>query len=136
MKFSFFKIFRKLLYYGLLLMMSLNMFSSCGGGPKKSASIRKIERKSRRNPAPTDMDATAKVTSSRKIKQAVKKRQKREKAEAKAFAKAQSEGYKRHREMQTKETRERMDASRKKSEKVNKSSGLIKQPKKQKRKTK
>ena len=103
------RIFRKFLFYALLLVMALPLVSSCAGS-KNERIIRKIERQSKRNPAPTDLDAIGNNRrESKKVRTAIKKQQKRDKEALKAAEKAQREAIQRHRNIQTPETREQMD---------------------------
>jgi lipopolysaccharide export LptBFGC system permease protein LptF len=108
----------------LLAVMALTVLSCGGGGPKKSASMKKIERQSRRNPAPTDMEATAKGTKNRAIKKAIRKQEQQKRDAAKAAEEAEKKGNKRHREAQTEETLKRMDENRKLSEQTNRNVGI------------
>ena len=107
--------FRKILFYVLLLGMTAMTVSSCGGS--KSASMRQIERHSKKYPDPSNMEGVAATTKSRKIKQAIKKQEKIKKDEAKAAKKREKRGAKSHRDAQTKETLQRMDRHKKEANK-------------------
>ena len=103
------------------------MGPSCGGSKDAPTSgqvrggvnQRQLDKQTRRNPPPTDIDAIRKG-GSKKVRKTLKRNQKRQKQLKKEAAEAQSAGAKRHRDMQTKETRTRMDESKKQAEKNNK----------------
>lgn len=106
----------KVLRYVLLLAVVAVMAASCGGS-KKSASMRQIEKQSRKNPPPSGtMEDLAAGSKSKKVKQALKEKQKQEKEFKKEAAKAYQDGITRHRSLQTDETRERMNRHFKESE--------------------
>ena len=98
--------FRRFLYYALLLVMAVSLVSSCGGS-KQSANIRRIERDSRRNPPPTDMEANA--ANSRTVRRVLRNEERRDRDAERDAQRASNEAIQRHRDMQTPETRERMD---------------------------
>ena len=102
--------FRKFLLYTLFLIMAAPVVSSCGT-TKNERIIKKIERQSKRNPAPHDDNrALARSrTTSRTVRKALKKEEKRQRDAYKAALKAQEEAIKRHQDMQTPETRARME---------------------------
>ena len=105
------------MFYAVVFSIMASTFLSCSSG--KSAKIRRIEREYRRNPPPTDMEATANATKDRKVRKAIKKQEQQKRDAAKAADDAERIGLKRHREAQTAETLKRMDENRKLSEKSN-----------------
>ena len=109
------RFFRKLLFYAVLLLISALAVSSCGGS-KKSAKIKRVERHGNfdpNNPAKNDRSKT--------VRKALKESEKQRKKDFKEAEKLLKKGVnKRHLANQDKETRKRMDALRKQSEKVNK----------------
>ena len=108
--------FRKCVVYAICFGMFVGMFSSCGGS-QKSASIKQIERQSRKNPPPHELESYVEKSTSKKAKKALKHQAKLEKEREKQDKKDHEEGYKRHREIQEQETRDRMEQNLKKSDK-------------------
>ena len=103
--------------------------SSCGGskGTPTSGQVRggvtqkQLDKQTKRNPPPSDMEATRKG-GSKKVKKTLKRNEKQRKRLKKEAKQATKDGIKRHNEMQTKETRKRMKESKKKADKNNKQS--------------
>ena len=103
------RFFRRFLLYALMLIMVMPAVSSCGK-PSNDKIIKKMERQSRRNPPPEDLAAIARNRgASRKVRKAIKKHEKRQERALKAAIKEQNAAIKRHQDMQSPETRERME---------------------------
>jgi len=111
----------------MILMVAIG--PSCGGSNitptsgqvRGGVNQRQLDKQTKRNPPPTDMEATRRG-GSKKVRKTLKRNQKREKQLKKESAKSRNEGIKRHNEMQTKETRKRMKESKKSADKTNKQS--------------
>ena len=103
--------------YAVLLGMVAVMTPSCGGS-KKSSSMRQIEKHSRKYPVDENGNpVSTRSSDSKKVRQAKAKQQKMEEATKKEADKAYKDGITRHREVQTQETRDRMDQHLKESNK-------------------
>jgi hypothetical protein len=103
----FFKPFRRVLLYALLLGAVAAGVSSCGGS-KKSASMRQIERHEKKYGGDR--------WKSREVKKTEAKQKKQEEEAKKEAEKIRKDGITRHREFQTQETRSRMDQHLKESD--------------------
>ena len=90
--------------------MAISTLPSCA--TKNERIIKKMERHSKRN-APARSD-------SRKVRQAIKKEEKRQKQAYKAAIKEQEAAIKRHHDMQTPETRARMQRNLRETNRSNK----------------
>jgi len=116
-RFLFYKTFRKIWLYTVLLGMVVVMASSCGGS-KKSASMRDIEKQSKKYPVDENGLPTATSKSgSKKVRQALAQQEKQKAAEKKEADKNYKDAVTRHRAFQTQETRDRMDQHLKQSNK-------------------
>jgi len=111
---------------------------SCGGSKDTPTSgqvrggvtQKQLDKQTRRNPPPTDMDATRRG-GSKKVRKTLKRNKKQEKRLKKEATKSRNESIKRHQAMQTDDTRKRMKESKKKADKNNKESlGLFRKNKK------
>ena len=100
----FFHRFRAILLCIAVAGAVIVMMSSCSGS-KKSASIKKIERESKKD------------YRSKEVRKAEEQQEKQQKEAQKAAEKAHRDGITRHREFQTQEVRNRMDANAKESDK-------------------
>ena len=102
---------------------------SCGGSKNTPTSgqvrggvnQKQLDKQTKRNPPPTDLDAIRKG-GSKKVRKTIKRNDKREKQLKKEATKSKNENIKRHHEMQSKETRQRMKESKKTADKNNKNS--------------
>ena len=113
----FYKNFRKIWLYTVLLGMVVVMASSCGSS-KQSASMRDIEKQSKKYPV--DENGLPTVTSksgSKKVRQALAQQDKQKAVADKEAEKAYKDGLTRHRAFQSQETRDRMDQHLKQSNK-------------------
>jgi len=108
---------RKLLIYIILLGTALVMSPSCGGS-KQSASMRKIEKQSKKIPMYEASDGTKiPLPQNKKARQAVVQQMKKKEANEKATQKSQRDAIKQHRELQSPEVRARMDQNLKETNK-------------------
>ena len=112
----FFRRFHRILLYALLMGAVAVTVPSCGGS-KKSSSMKKIEKQSKKNPVGEDgLPTPTRSSESKKVRQALAKQKKQEEQEAKEAEKIRRDGITRHREFQTQETRDRMDQHLKESD--------------------
>jgi hypothetical protein len=103
-----FRKIRTLLIYALMLVMLMPAVSSCATSNERA--IRKIERQSRRNPAPTDMAAvSASRSTSRTVRRTLRNEERRNRDAVRDAERASNAAVQRHFDMQTPETRERME---------------------------
>jgi len=113
----FYKNFRKIWLYTVLLGMVVVMASSCGSS-KQSSNMRQMDKHSRKNPVGEDgLPVEKRGKDSKKVRQVLAQQEKQKAAEKKEADKAYKDGLTRHRALQTQETRNRMDQNLKESNK-------------------